>query len=118
VALTATPDRTKTAAQVERGFKVYKEQFCGLCHQLDAAGTGGKFGPPHNGIGSMAGQRIQEARYSGAATTAAEYVHESIVKPKAYIVAGYETTPHQMPVYSHLSEADIEALIQMLLQQK
>jgi nitric oxide reductase subunit C len=115
------PDPTNsaaTSAQVERGFKVYKEQFCGLCHQLDAAGSGGKFGPPHNGLGTRAEQRIEEAQYAGTATTAAGYIHESIVNPKAYVVAGYESTPHQMPAYGHLSEADIDVLVQMLLQQK
>jgi hypothetical protein len=34
------------------------------------------------------------------------------------VVAGYENTQHQMPAYVHLSEADIDALVQMLLQQK
>jgi cytochrome c2 len=105
-------------AQVERGFEIYKQQYCGLCHQLDAAGTAGQFGPSHNGIGTRAEQRIHEAQYNGAATTAAAYLHESIVSPKVYVVAGYENTQHQMPAYVHLSEIDVDALVQMLLQQK
>jgi cytochrome c2 len=105
-------------AQVERGFEIYKQQYCGLCHQLYAAGTAGQFGPSHNGIGTRAEQRIHEAQYNGAATTAAAYLHESIVSPKVYVVAGYESTQHQMPAYVHLSEADVDALVQMLLQQK
>ncbi len=116
--LTPTATNTATAAQIERGFQVYKQQFCGLCHQLDAAGTAGRFGPTHNGIGVTAEQRIRSAQYTGTATTAAEYLHESIVNPKAYLVAGYENTPHQMPVYAHLSQGDVEALVQMLLQQR
>ncbi|MCL4294978.1 MAG: c-type cytochrome [Anaerolineae bacterium] len=106
------------SAQVERGFEIYKQQYCGLCHQLDAAGTAGQFGPSHNGIGTRAEQRIHEARYTGTATTAAVYLHESIVSPKVYTVAGYENTQHQMPAYVHLSEADVDALVQMLLQQR
>jgi mono/diheme cytochrome c family protein len=107
-----------TPAQVERGFEIYKQQYCGLCHQLDAAGTAGQFGPSHNGIGTRAEQRIHEARYKGTATTAVAYLHESIVNPKVYVVAGYENTQHQMPAYVHLSETDVDALVQMLLQQK
>lgn len=117
-ALPPTASSAGTAAQVERGFEIYKQQYCGLCHQLDAAGTAGQFGPSHNGIGTRAEQRIREAQYKGAATTAAAYLHESIISPKVYMVAGYENTQHQMPAYVHLSEADVEALVQMLLQQK
>jgi mono/diheme cytochrome c family protein len=107
-----------TQQQVERGLAVYKELYCGLCHQLDAAGTAGTFGPAHNGMAIIAAQRLQESQYTGKATTAAAYIQESIVDPKAFVVPGYEHTPHQMPVYNFLSEADVTALVQMLLQQK
>jgi hypothetical protein len=63
-------------------------------------------------------QRIKEAQYTGSAISAAEYLHESIINPKIYLVAGYEHTQHHMPAYVHLSETDVEALVQMLLQQK
>jgi mono/diheme cytochrome c family protein len=107
----------KTEELAEKGLQVYKQLYCGLCHQLEAAGTAGTFGPPHNGMGTIAAQRIQEPHYTGKATTAAEYLHESIVDPKAFRVPGFETTQHQMPVYNFLSEPDVEALVQMLLQQ-
>jgi nitric oxide reductase subunit C len=107
-----------TSAQVGRGLEVYKQQYCGLCHQLDAAATAGQFGPSHNGLGLTAEQRIQDPHYTGTATTAAEYIHESIITPKAYLVPGYEHTAHHMPAYGHLSESDVDALVQLLLQQK
>lgn len=106
------------AEQVKYGLEVYQKLYCGLCHKLDAAGTAGTFGPPHNDLGTVAAQLIQDPQYRGKATTAAEYIHESIVDPKAFLVPGYEQTPHQMPVYNFLSETDVEALVQMLLQQK
>lgn len=66
----------------------------------------------------MAEQRLQEPHYTGEATTAAEYLHESIVDPRVFIVSGYENPRHQMPIYDSLNETDVDALVQMLLQQK
>jgi hypothetical protein len=50
--------------------------------------------------------------------TATEYIRESILNPSIYLVEGYEQSRHHMPAFTHLSEADVEALVQMLLQQK
>lgn len=116
--LPPTAASADTSAQVEHGLEVYKQQYCGLCHQFDAAATAGQFGPSHNGLGLTAEQRIHDPHYTGAATTAAEYIHESIIRPKAYLVTGYEHTAHHMPAYGHLSESDVDALVQLLLQQK
>lgn len=103
---------------ISQGMEVYKQQYCGVCHQLSAAETGGTFGPTHDGMGTTAEQRIQATDYRGAAATAGEYIHESIVSPDAYLVPGYEVTSHHMPAYTHLGEGDIQALVQMLLYQK
>lgn len=103
---------------VSRGLEVYREQYCGICHQLDAADTAGRFGPAHNDIGAIADQRIQAPGYAGSATSAEEYIRESLLDPTAYIVPGYELTSHHMPAYAHLEEGDIDALVQMLLHQK
>ncbi len=100
------------------GLQVYKDQFCGICHQLGAAGTGGSFGPTHEGLGSTALSRVSEQGYGGAATNAKEYIRESIVDPKAFIVPGYGITSHPMPAYDFLSEDQILALVQMLLAQE
>jgi mono/diheme cytochrome c family protein len=115
--VTMTP-QAGNADLVATGVKIYKEQYCGICHQLGAAGTGGLFGPTHDGIGSTAEQRINEASYSGAATTAGEYIRESIVEPKVFIVPGYSITSHPMPAYDFLSEEQILALVEMLLAQQ
>lgn len=111
-----TPKDREALAQL--GLLLYKELYCGICHNLDAAGTGGLFGPNHNGIGTVAAQRIQEPNYAGEAATAAEYLRESIVNPGVYVVAGYAVTPHHMPVYDYLDEGDVDALVQMLLEQR
>lgn len=103
---------------ISQGLEVYKQQYCGVCHQLSAAETGGTFGPTHDGMGTTAEGRIQAPGYAGAAATAGEYIRESIVSPDVYIVPGYEVTSHHMPAYTHLDEAGIQALVQMLLYQK
>lgn len=119
---TATPAPPETTAGstdvVARGIHVYKSQYCGVCHELDAAGTAGIFGPSHNQIGSLAEQRIQNPRYAGTARTPSEYIRESILDPNAHIVEGYGGSRHPMPAFTHLSDADVDALVQMLLQQR
>lgn len=99
------------------GLQIYSEQYCGICHQLDAAGTKGIFGPSHNGLGQTAARRIQDSTYHGTAHTPAEYIRESILDPEAYIVPGFEQSRHKMPAFTHLTDAQVEALVQMLLQQ-
>jgi nitric oxide reductase subunit C len=99
------------------GLAVYRAQYCGICHTLDAAETRGTFGPVHNGMGTLAVEHLQDANYHGTATTAAEYIHESIVDPQAYIVPGYVITAHRMPSYAHLDAESLDALVAFLLVQ-
>lgn len=102
---------------VQRGLQVYQQWYCGVCHQLDAAGTGGQFGPTHDHMGMTAGRRIHVTEYTGTAKTAAEYIRESIVNPGVFLVPGYENSPYHMPAFTNLNEADLDALVEMLLQQ-
>jgi len=118
---TSSPAPTPVSAAeklVATGVQVYKDQYCGICHQLGAARTGGLFGPPHDGIGTTAEGRVSEPGYSGVATAAEEYIRESIVDPKAFIVPGYVITSHPMPAYGFLDEEQILALVQVLLAQE
>ena len=105
-------------ALVAQGLVVYRAQYCGICHTLAAAGTFGQFGPAHDGIGSAAGARIAAPNYSGNATTAEEYLYESLVKPEVYIVDGFASSPHRMPPYTHLGEEELRALTAFLLAQQ
>jgi mono/diheme cytochrome c family protein len=99
------------------GLQIYRDQYCGICHQSTAAGTGGTFGPTHDGLATAAAQRIQDASYHGAATTVAGYLHESLIEPQRYIVPGYELTPHRMPSYSFLTAQQLDALVKFLHEQ-
>jgi mono/diheme cytochrome c family protein len=100
---------------VATGLQVYKDQYCGICHQLGTAGTRGLFGPAHDGMGTIAQERLRDPGYSGRATTPEGYILESIVQPKAFVVSGYENSNHSMPAYTALSDKEIMALVQMLL---
>ncbi len=111
-------DSTDLGQLVASGLEVYRQQYCGICHRLDAASTGGLFGPTHNGMGTTADHRIREAEYAGTATTAEGYIRESIIDPAGYVVPGYEYSRYRMPAYTYLSEADLNALVQILLREK
>ena len=102
------------AALSARGLAVYKEQYCGVCHQLESAGTRGIFGPSHGEMVAMAAARIEDPAYSGEATDVYTYLYESIIEPGKYYVEGYALSPHKMPSYRHIPEEDLEALIVFL----
>ena len=105
-------------ALVTRGKEVYRTQFCGTCHVLTSLGTGGRFGPTHDGVGAAAEERIRDPAYRGTAQTAEEYIMESILDPGAYRVPGFGGTRFVMPSYGHLPEGDIQALVQMLVRER
>jgi mono/diheme cytochrome c family protein len=113
----STATNTVSPAVIEQGIAIYREQYCGICHQLTVAGTGGIFGPSHDNMGAVAQERILTPDYRGAATTAADYIRESIVAPRAYIVPEYQFGHHAMPDYAHLAEEQIDALVSLLLAQ-
>lgn len=106
------------AELIARGIEVYRENYCGTCHTLDAADTHGIFGPPHNGVGTTAAQRIAQPDYTGSATTAEGYIRESLIDPNVYHVPGYGGGRYSMPSFSGLDKADLDALVYMLLNQK
>lgn len=120
---TATPEaveadaaETIDTARLELGKEVYRQQACGVCHLLASVETLGTFGPPHDDLATIAAERIHEERYKGTATTAEEYIRESIVNPQAFFVEGYQITRFPMPVFSNLSEQQVDALVYLLMQ--
>lgn len=101
---------------LELGKEVYRHQACGVCHLLASVGTLGTFGPPHDDLATIAAERIHEERYKGTTTTAEEYIRESIVDPQAFFVEGYLITRFPMPVFTNLSEQQVDALVYLLMQ--
>lgn len=114
----AVPEATADPARLAEGIAVYRKQYCGICHVLSVIPTTGTFGPTHDGVGSRALERIADPGYTGTATTAAEYLRESLVDPHAYIVPGAASGAHPMPDYSFLSDAELDALVDLLLAQR
>lgn len=114
-AVAAQVDPSLPAPADTRGVEVYRANYCGACHALTAAGTTGTFGPPHDGMAAIAAERLHDPAYTGAATTPAEYVHESIVDASRYLTPGYRRSAHPMPSFDHLPEADLEALVDLLV---
>lgn|GEM_PF-2082071 len=105
------------AALAARGMSVYKEQYCGICHVLDSAGTRGIFGPSHNDMRELATARLEDPAYGGAATDVYAYLYESIIEPDVFYVEGHVLSTHPMPSYQHIPEEDLEALIVFLADQ-
>jgi mono/diheme cytochrome c family protein len=103
---------------VEAGKKAYLRNYCGSCHTLAAAGTRGVFAPAHDQAATVALQRIADPRYAGKATTAAEYLLESLLEPNIYLAPGATGSRTAMPAFSHLNQDELESIVYFLLQQK
>jgi cytochrome c oxidase subunit 2 len=92
------------------GRQLYNQYGCNACHKLADAGAVGLVGPALDGIGGRAAAVV-------SGQSAEEYIRASIVKPNAFIVPNYQ--PVMPGDYSQrMSEADLNALVQYLLEQK
>jgi hypothetical protein len=103
---------------VDREYAIerYRDLGCSGCHQLDLVSPEPRPGPAHNGMGVTAERRIADPSYTGAGATAADYIRESIVNPRVYLVPGYDRSRFIMPAFTTLSERELDALVQLLLQ--
>jgi mono/diheme cytochrome c family protein len=63
---------------------------CSACHELAAVGPPWAAAGDTPGVFVRASDRINESDYTGNATTAQQYLIESIVQPNAFVVSGYE----------------------------
>ena len=94
---------------------------CGACHEIAGVpGAEGQIGPSLSELGRVAQERLQSAEYTGSATTAEEYIRESIVDPNAYTVSecpGGPCVAGQMPTtYGQtLTPEQLEAVVAYLV---
>lgn len=103
---------------VALGARIYNGKgTCTLCH--NAMGRA----PMLDKIGAVSAERLIDPGYKGAAKTVEEYLHESLVKPSAYVVPGFgkagsNDAESPMPDVSGggigLSETEIKAVIAYL----
>ncbi len=91
----------------ERGEAVFFDSAstCILCHAI--AGQGGTRGPDLSGVASIAADRVADL-------SAEEYIRQSILDPKAYVVEGFDPI---MPenVINVLGEENFEDIVAFLM---
>src|SRR5882762_1074043 len=87
------------------GAAVFKNNPCGSCHTLTAAGATGKIGPDLDKLPQYAQEAGQPLD---------QFVRTSIVDPNAYVQKGFH--PNIMPPFDNLPKAQLDALVQYLIQ--
>jgi cytochrome c oxidase subunit 2 len=87
------------------GAAVFKNQPCGSCHTLTAAGATGKIGPDLDKLPQWAAQAKQPLQ---------QFIQTSITDPNAYVQPGFPK--NVMPPFSSLPKAQLDALVQYLIQ--
>jgi cytochrome c551/c552 len=88
------------------GEQVFNSNGCSACHSLEAGVT--QVGPSLAGIGARAGSTRE-------GLTAEEYILESIVDPKAYVVEGFKGEIMPESYGQVLGDEDLQALVSFLL---
>ena len=96
---TASPSPTVSGAAV------FKNNPCGSCHTLTAAGATAKIGPDLDKLPQWARQANRPIE---------AFVRTSIVDPNAYVQPGFH--PNVMPPFANLPKDQLDALVQYLIQ--
>lgn len=96
--------QTTEEISAERGKELYVANGCQGCHSLD--GSDG-VGPTHQNLFG----RTETMQDGSTVTVDSAYVYDSIVKPSAQIVEGYQ--PVMVP-YDYLSDEEIASIIEFL----
>lgn len=69
--------------------QLFSKAGCVVCHTIPGIeGATGQVGPPLV-LGTTGTERLSDPLYQGAASTVKEYIVESILMPRAYVVPGY-----------------------------
>lgn len=90
----------------QAGAAVFKNNGCGACHTLTAAGASAKVGPDLDKLPAWARQAKQPLE---------AFVRDSIVKPNAYIQPGYPRNVMPQTFGQALSKQQLDALVQYLI---
>jgi len=87
------------------GAAVFKNNACGACHTLAAAGASGKVGPDLDKLAAYAKQAKQPLE---------SFIRESIVSPNAYIQPGYPKNVMPQTFGKSLSKPQLDSLVKYL----
>jgi cytochrome c2 len=86
---------------------------CATCHSFE---PGVKLvGPSLAGIASRAEAIVQDPAYTGSAANSAEFLHESILNPDAFVPDGFIKGTMYQDYAEHLSQEQIDALVNYML---
>ena len=107
----ATPIPEDQLATV--GAELIESQGCTGCHAIEGISQS-QVGPALTNIGSVAEERVADAGVENAQI----YIEESIVAPNEYIVPGYNANVMPQTFDQTLSEDQVDALVQYLLELK
>ncbi len=88
---------------------------CAGCHVLASVGPAWLPQPGQPGMGARAETRFKQPDYTGKATSAEQYLFESVVQPNAFVVSGFQ--PNIMPQNfgQRLTPQDLSDLIVYML---
>jgi len=109
---TSIPPTDAPVGDAQRGAQIFSQGVdgappCTTCHKIQADSFGFSLGPAMEGIAERAGTRVE-------GLDAEAYIHQSIIEPHRYVVAGFRDIMY--PDYSkHFQEQDIADLIAYLL---
>ena len=103
------------AGDAAKGEALATSQGCVGCHVTTTTGPAWLPKPDQPGIGARAATRFTESGYTGKATSAEQYLLESIVNPSTYIVPGFNTVPMPGNFGQTLTAQDAADLIAYLL---
>ena len=105
---TVAAQKQQAVGDAKAGAALFKAQGCGGCHTFKPAGTAGTVGPDLDKL----------AQYAKTANqgSLADFTHESIANPSAYIEKGY---PNAMPNFGQtLSDQQIADLVAYVTQNR
>ena len=99
--------------------QAFQKGGCAACHTIPGVpGAVGNLGPDLTNIGDVASERIQGSDYTGSATTAKEYIQESIATPGAFVVPDCPGGPCQdglmPPLAAVFSDTEMHAVVNYL----
>ena len=104
--LTSQQQAITSPSAAVSGAAVFKNNACGACHTLTAAGTSGKVGPDLDKLPQWAAQAKQPL---------ASFVKTSITDPNAYIQPGFPKNVMPGTFGASLSQQQLDALVQYLI---
>jgi len=99
---------------VALGAWLFKNQGCVTCHTMEGVSTA-EVGPELTDVATVAEARIASAAYTGSATTAMEYLHESIVEPGLFVVPEFVGGTQMLATFGSLPDEDLDALVAYLM---